>query len=281
MLWAAAMLSLTTAASAATLTWTGATGGTWSAPANWSTSTAPTNADDLVILGPANLAGSLGIDFATSASVNSLTFTDSSPVGLTNQLSAMDQVLTLGSGGLSTGSGAVTLGDVLSTQRINLALGASQTWVVGSGGLTIPGVVSGSGFGLTKMGPGTLTLTSAAVNTFTGGLTVRAGTLTLDFANLSTPTNLVSSANALTLNGGTFSVLGKNVTSATSAQTFTSTLLGSGLTPFVLNKGGSATNLTLNLGTVTRQVGNTVFFPNEHRLDRRLHLDRGGRCADQ
>ena len=260
MLWAAAMLSLTTSASAATLTWTGATGGTWSDPANWSTSTAPTNVDDLVILGPANLAGSLGIDFATSASVNSLTFTDSSPVALTNQLSAMDQVLTLGSGGLSTGSGAVTLGDVLSTQRINLALASSQTWTVGAGGLTVSGILSGAGFGLTKMGAGTLTLNSAAVNTFTGGLTVRAGTLTLDFANLSTPTNLVSSANALTLNGGTFSVLGKNVTSATSAQTFTNTVWGSGLTPFVLNKGGSATNLTLNLGTVTRQVGNTVFF---------------------
>ena len=254
------MMSLTTSASAATLTWTGATGGTWSDATNWSTTTAPTSIDDLVILGPANLAGSLSIDFASAASVNSLTFTDSSPVTLTNQLSALDQVLTLGAGGLTTGSGAVTLGDVLSTQRINLALGASQTWNVGAGGLTVPGVLSGAGFGLTKMGPGTLTLTSAATNTFTGGLTLRAGTLALDFANLSTPTNLVSNANALTLNGGIFSVLGKNVTSATSAQTFASTIWGSGLTPLVLNKGGSATNLTLSLGSVTRQVGNTVIF---------------------
>jgi len=214
----------------------------------------------LVILGPANLAGSLGIDFAASASVNSLTFTDPSPVALTNQLSAMDQVLTLGAGGLATGGGAVTLGDVLSTQRINLALGANQTWTVGSGGLTVSGVVSGIGFGLTKMGPGTLTLNSAAVNTFNGGLALRAGTLTLDFANLSTPTNLVSNVNALTLNGGIFSVLGKNVTSATSAQTFANTIIGSGLTPLVLNKGGSATNLTLTLGTVTRQVGSTIIF---------------------
>jgi autotransporter-associated beta strand protein len=263
MLWAAALLSLTTSASAATLTWTGATGGTWSDTNNWSTTTAPISTDDLVILGPANLAGSLSIDFASSASVNSLTFTDSSPVALTNQLSAMDQVLTLGAGGLTTGSGAVTVGDVLSTQRINLALGANQTWTVGSGGLTVSGVVSGAGFGLTKMGPGTLTLNSAAVNTFTGGLTLRAGTLALDFANLSTPTNLVSNVNALTLNGGIFSVLGKNVTSATSAQTFASTVLGSGMTPLVLNKGASATSLTINLGSVTRQVGNTIVFqPN-------------------
>lgn len=260
MLWAAALLSLTTSASAATLTWTGATGGTWSDANNWSTTTAPTSIDDLVILGPANLAGSLSIDFSASASVNSLTFTDPSPVALTNQLSAMDQVLTLGAGGLTTGGGAVTFGDVLSTQRINLALGASQTWNVGAGGLTVPGVLSGAGFGLTKMGPGTLTLTSAATNTFTGGLTLRAGTLALDFANLSTPTNLVSNANALTLNGGIFSVLGKNVTSATSAQTFASAIWGSGLTPLVLNKGGSATNLTLSFGAVTRQVGNTVIF---------------------
>jgi autotransporter-associated beta strand protein len=260
MLWAAAMLSLASSATAANLSWTGASGGTWSNAANWSTTTAPTNADDLFILGPGNQAGSLSIDLAASASINSLTFTDPSPVTLTNQSSALEQYLTLGAGGLTTGGGAVTIGDVISAQRINLALGASQTWVVGSGGLTVPGVVSGSGFGLTKMGPGTLTLSSAATNTFNGGLGLRAGTLTLDFANLSTPTNLVSSANALTLNGGTFSVLGKNATGATSAQTFTGTLLGSGLTPFVLNKGSSATNLTLNLGAVTRQVGNTVFF---------------------
>jgi len=254
------MLSLASSAPAANLTWTGATGGTWSVAANWSSLTAPTIADDLFILGPGNQAGSLSIDFASSASVNSLTFTDPSPVTLTNQSSALEQYLTLGAGGLTTGGGAVTIGDVISAQRINLALGASQTWVVGSGGLTIPGVVSGSGFGLTKVGPGTLTLSSAATNTFNGGLALRAGTLTLDFANLSTPTNLVSSANALTLSGGTFSVLGKNATGATSAQTFTSTLLGSGLTPVVLNKGGSSTNLTLNLGAVTRQVGSTIVF---------------------
>jgi fibronectin-binding autotransporter adhesin len=262
-LWAAALLSLTTSASAATLTWTGSTGGTWSAGTNWSTTTAPTSADDLVILGPTNLAGSLTIDFATSASVNSLTFTDPSPVALTNQLSGLDQVLTLGAGGLLTGSGAVTLGDVLATQRINLALGASQTWNVGAGGLTVSGAVSGAGFGLTKTGPGNLTLNGGSASTFTGGLMLRAGTLALDFSNLSTPTNLVNSANTLTLNGGTFSVLGKNATSATSVQTFASTVLGSGFTSLVLNKAASATSLTLNLGAVTRQVGDTILIqPN-------------------
>ncbi len=257
------MLSLASSVSAANLSWSGPTGGTWSNAANWSTASTPTSADDVFILGPGNQAGSLSIDLAASASINGLTFTAPSPVTLTNQNSALDQYLTLGSGGITTGGGAVTIGDVLSGQRINLALGASQTWVVGSGGLAIPGVISGSGFALTKTGPGTLTLSSAATNTFNGGVTLRAGTLALDFANLSTPTNLVSSANALTLNGGTFSVLGKNATAATTAQAFASTVFGSGLTPIVLNKGSSATNLTLSLGAVTRQVGSTILIqPN-------------------
>jgi len=263
MLWAASLMSLGASVSAANLTWTGATGGTWSDAANWSTTVAPTSVDDVVILGPANLAGALSIDFSAAASVNSLNITDSSSVAIVNQTSGAEQSLTLGAGGLTTGSGAVTLGDILATQRINLALGASQTWTVGSGGLTVSGVVSGTGYGLTKTGPGTLTLNGAASNTFNGGLTLRAGTLALDFSNLGTPTNLINGANSLTLNGGIFSALGKNATSATSVQSFASTVLGSGLTPLVLNKAASATSLTLNLGSVTRQVGNTIVFqPN-------------------
>src|SRR5439155_24585205 len=43
--------------------------------------------------------------------------------------------------------------------------------------LTVGGVISGSGFGLTKAGGGTLTLTAA--NIYSGATTVSAGTLTL------------------------------------------------------------------------------------------------------
>ena len=43
---------------------------------------------------------------------------------------------------------------------------------------TVSGVISGSGFGVTKTGAGTLTL--SAINTYTGGTTVAAGTLILN-----------------------------------------------------------------------------------------------------
>ncbi len=67
-----------------------------------------------------------------------------------------------GTNALDLGTGAVTLT-------------ATPTVTVGGSGLTVDGAISGTGFGLTKAGNGTLTLTGA--NTYSGATTVSAGTL--------------------------------------------------------------------------------------------------------
>ena len=154
-------------------------------------------------------------------------------------------------------SGAQTLTLNGATPTITTASGVTAT--IGNGTAT---VLAGS-VGLIKAGAGTLILNGSAVNTFTGGLNIKGGTLTLDFTNLATPTNLINSGNALTLGGGTLSILGKNVAAATSAQTFGSTTLASGGSVVSLNKGSSATSVTLNLGQVTVNPGAVVIFnPN-------------------
>ena len=76
----------------------------------------------------------------------------------------------------------------------NASIGVTQI----DGLLTINSPISG-GFGFNKVGQGTLSLT--AVNTFTGTLTVSAGTLSLDGGSLSS--NLTNNA-TFTYNAGTF-----------------------------------------------------------------------------
>ena len=71
-------------------------------------------------------------------------------------------------------------------------MNTSPTVTVTSNNLTIGGVISGSGYSLTKAGPGTLTLGSA--NTYSGGTTLSAGQLNLNNASARAP--------ALTISGG-------------------------------------------------------------------------------
>ncbi|MCA6421885.1 MAG: BspA family leucine-rich repeat surface protein, partial [Flavobacterium sp.] len=101
------------------------------------------------------------------------------------------------------------------TQPLNMGtaavtLSATRIVTVTASTLTVGGVISGTSFGLTKAGAGTLTLTGT--NTYTGVTTISAGTLSVaSIGNGGTASNLgqaTSTSANLVLNGGTLSYTG-------------------------------------------------------------------------
>jgi fibronectin-binding autotransporter adhesin len=151
--------------------------------------------------------------------------------------------------------------------------GNTQTLTLGtvsqSGAGTLSGVISdGAGGGklaLTKRNTGALNLTGTAVKTFTGGLNVNGGTLTIDYTAAGSPlTDLVNAGNAVSLGGGTLGV--KGATSGTTSQSFTNGVnFASGTSGVTVNKNGG-TSTTLNLGTITHSVGGVASFTSNTAL---------------
>jgi autotransporter-associated beta strand protein len=86
-----------------------------------------------------------------------------------------------------------------------VAMNATRTITVDSGTLTVGGAISGSGFGLTKNGTGTLTLSGA--NTYNSTTTVNAGTLALGASNV-----IANSSDVVIGAGGVLSMSGFNDT---------------------------------------------------------------------
>ncbi len=152
------------------------------------------------------------------------------------------------------------------TLNANREIFAGGTAIVGvSGGNTVNygGVIAGSS-GFRKADSGTLVLNGVAPSTFNGGLAISGGKLTLDFANLATPTptNLINQNNVLTLAGGELNI--KDLSgSIPTQQTFVSTTIGSGASTVSMTvNGNTSPNTFLRLGLITRSVtsGGTVDF---------------------
>ena len=177
-------------------------------------------------------------------------------------------------GGTYLEDGAITLGGVI---PIN---------VPGSGVLTLRGVISGSGGGITKQGSGTLALTST--NTFDGPVSVEAGTLTVQGSpdNLGAGTSAVSLADnsmlhanfglvtsrPLTLTGGTATLDSDYILN------FSGLVSGAG----ALRKTGAGT-LTLATGNTyqggTLAEGGTINFADQTALGTGAITLKGGTVA--
>jgi autotransporter-associated beta strand protein len=148
----------------------------------------------------------LGQDFT----INSLTFTGTgtsatSPVGIGG--SNLLTINATNANGNTAGNGiTVQTGSGNHTISSNVALGGNQTWTVTDAGntLTASGIVSGSGFDLTKAGAGTLAFTGSSANTYSGLTTVNAGELDLN------KSSGVAVAGDLDVAGGTAKLLGNN-----------------------------------------------------------------------
>ena len=140
------------------------------------------------------------------------------------------------SANLSTFAGATDI------RSGTLGVQVAQGTTTGGVDLLMSGIISSNGaLGLTKYGPGVLTLSAA--NTYTGTTTVNAGTLSLT-GSLASPT--------LALGGGTFAYA---PTTAASTQAFTGTTIAAGGSTVTATTGN-----TLALGAITHAAGGVVGF---------------------
>ncbi len=146
-----------------------------------------------------------------------------------------------GSNALNLGTGAV-------------AMNASRQVTVTASTLTVGGIISGSGFGLTKAGNGTLVLTGA--NTYTGNTTIAAGTL-----NANSTSALGGASNQLIFSGGTLQAGGSIAspsTRAVSVASATGTIDTNGQTVSIAGVISGANGLTKNgAATLTLSGANT------------------------
>lgn len=150
----------------------------------------------------------------------------------------------------------------------NLNSSNSQTFTLLGTGKGVESGVIGAGAGgttnLLKAGIGTWTLNPSSPETYAGSTIIGGGNLILDYSNLSTPTNLVSSASALVFgntltqfnSAGTLTLQGKSGQAI--SQTFANTAFPAGGAVLNLNPGATATSVAVTTGSVNRTNGSTL-----------------------
>jgi len=152
-------------------TWDGGGGNAnWGTAGNWDNSDTAWSAGNKAVFASAFTSGS-GVKLDSNVDTYGITSTTNTDFSI-DPLAA--QTLTIQSGGITKTSGTAAM-----TISAPVVLGTAQTWNIGTGSLTVSGVVSGSDT-LTKSGAGTLTLSGA--NTYTGTTTVSNGTVNIQNA---------------------------------------------------------------------------------------------------
>lgn len=182
-------------------------------------------------------AGVLRLGHAAALGTGQLTISAAATIDASTTLTLSTNPAVSQGGNLTfTGTAALTMG----TGTWTLTASRNITCQSATNALTIPGVVAGVGFGITKLSGGILVLSNTA-NTYSGGTTLTAGTLTASLGTAAgskanfgsgaitaasgttlrffagSTANAMSHANNLTINGGT-------LVSEDATQTFSGTV---------------------------------------------------------
>ena len=174
--------------------------------------------------------------------------------------------------GTATISGSLDLGGTVTPINFNIANGTAAT------DMTISGIITGTGGGLTKTGAGLLELTGASSNTYTGLTTVSAGTLLLNkTAGLNAITgdalinggaitlgaiDQIPDSSTVTLTAGSFNLAG--FTETIDSFVFNAGTYSHGGATLSLASGGTALSMrdTLINGNLSILNGGSVVFDN-------------------
>ena len=177
-------------------------------------------------------------------------------VGGSLDLNGQNQYLRLAGLGLAAGARSTVVNS--STATVNLyVLGAAGG--SGSSGGTFAGTfgtaAGGNAFAVVAdAGPGT-TLGLSGTNRFTGGLTLRSGTVDLDFTLPTSPAADILPATTTLGLGGRLTLTASGA--AATSQTLAATTVGPGATAVQLFPYGAGV-ITLNLGALTQTAGGAV-----------------------
>ncbi len=157
-------------------------------------------------------------------------------VGVTLDINSTTTQIGSLSGGGATGGAVLVVTGTLTT-------GADNT------NSTFAGSISGTGGSVVKIGSGVWTL--SGTNSYTGGTTVSAGGLTLDYSTSNASPKL-SPSGILTLGGATLRLNGGSATEAVA-----STTIAGGANTVLQTGSGSS---TLAMGTIGRSAGGAINF---------------------
>jgi autotransporter-associated beta strand protein len=145
------------------------------------------------------------------------------------------------------GTGALNL------STAGVTLGGNRTVTVNASTLSVGGVINdgGNARSLTKAGGGALTLTGA--NTFTGGVTLSAGTVNINAVGVASTSGPLGNGGTFTINGGTIN----NTSSSAKVLANVNPITVGGNFSFSTSGGTTLNNLTLP-GAVTLTGNRTV-----------------------
>ncbi len=250
----------------------GTTATAWATAGNWTPAAVPTIADNVLMVGSGSINSS-----GTSTNIQDLTFNGTGAIVLKNDDAAANMTLTLNGRGTfiplietkNTNTSTIQAGTSGRTITIQLAQGG-EFKVANGGTLNILGAISQDATSryVEKTGLGTLVLGGA--NTFTGGLFISGGKVTMNASAtlvaasavtvFSTGTYEVNSTTAPNLNtisvnsGGTFILGGTGLLGANSVLNLTGGASGNALGRIESNTGSQFTT-NVNNGGILRVSG--------------------------